>query len=633
MYVATQRIVFCLVLVGGLTACQPEEYVPPEREDLTLEPLEIASDIAPPSSDHDVYDVDFTEFSQRYLNVTMSIECPKPCEIKMATWTPGSYLIREYARNISRLVVQTPDGKKLDVTKLSKNTWAVDTDGPRKIQVVYRLYAHELSVRTNYLTRDYGLINGASTFLYVERDKPRPFKVNVQLPKGWKVDTGLKKLADKSFEASSLDELIDSPFIVGNIETFDFEVSNIPHRLSLVGDLRFWDLEKKIGPDVERLTTEIIAHWGVIPYQSYAYLNVVDKGRGGLEHLDSTLMIAKPRAPKNREAYLGWLGLVSHEFYHTWNVKRLRPKSLGPFDYQNENYSRALWIVEGITSYYDDLLVRRAGLLTDEEYLEKLSRQLAYVENSVGATVQSLSDSSHDAWIKYYRKDENSPNTMISYYSKGAAVGFLLDMTLREMTSGRVSLDTLMNEAYTRFSQDGYSTDDFRALANELSGGSLDSFFAKFVDGTAPLEHEPALRWMGMRWKSVKDDKEDKPDEGYPEKGWAGWTLQGGSGVFVKHVEEGAPANTAGIAPGDEVVAIDGYRTRNNGDVEDLLATLGEGATANVSLSRRGRLFELPMVLKAEPKRKWELEVSPKASATSKRRLKRWLATRVKTNK
>lgn len=615
----------CISLSVFAVSCESDDYLAPRREPLTLNPLEVASNIAPLSSDHDVYELDFTKYSQRYLDVTMNLDCPKPCHLKMATWTPGSYLIREYARNISRLVVSNADGEALQVTKLNKNTWQVELDAPRQIQVVYRLYAHELSVRTNFLTRDYGIVNGASTFLYIPRETPRPFKIGVTLPEGWMVDTGLKKLSENLFESTSLDELIDSPFIVGKIQTYNFEISKIPHRLSLVGDLRFWDLTR-IGPDVERLTHEILAHWGVIPYEAYAYLNVVDKGRGGLEHLDSTLMIAKPRAPRSRDAYVSWLGLVSHEYYHTWNVKRLRPKELGPFDYENENYSRSLWIAEGITSYYDDLMLRRAGLLTDEEYFKKLSKQLAYVEKSVGSTVQSLSDSSHDAWIKYYRQDENSPNTMTSYYSKGAAVAFLLDMQLRRMTNERVSLDTLMKEAYVRFSKDGYTTQEFRALANELAGKPLDQFFAKFVDGTAALEHEPALTWMGLRWQSVKPSV---ADEGYPEKGWSGWTLRENNGVFIRYAEEGTPSHTAGIAPGDELVAIDGYRTRSIAEVDELLSTLGKGSSVNVSLSRRGRVFNLKLVLEAEPKREWKLEVTPKVSKRIKRRRARWLATRV----
>ena len=215
---------------------------------------------------------------------------------------------------------------------------------------------------------------------------------------------------------------------------------------------------------------------------------------------------------------------------------------------------------------------------------------------------------------------------MTNYYRKGAAVGFLLDMTLREMTNGRVSLDTLMNEAYVRYSENGYTTEDFRALATELAGRSLDTFFAKFVDGTAPLEHALALNWMGLRWKSSKPPKHS---EGYPKTGWAGWTLRAGDAVMVQHVEEGAPAHSAGVAPGDEVVALDGYRTRNLGEVDELLKTLGEGAKVDVLLSRRGRLFNLNLELGPKPQREWKLEVSPNASSPSKRRFSRWMKTRV----
>ena len=618
---------FFMIFVANV-GCESDDYLAPRREPLKFEPLEIAINEAKVSEGHDTYNVDFRGFGQRYLDVSMAVDCPKPCRLKMAVWTPGSYLVREYARNLSRMTVTDVDGNSLAFTKLDKNTWEIETDAPREIRVVYRLYAHELSVRTNFLADNYGIINGASTFLYVQRETPRPFKVSLTLPDSWTADTGLKMLKDGSFEAMSLDELIDSPFIVGKVETYEFSFSKIPHRLSMVGDLRFWDM-KKVGGDVERLTEEIMAHWGVIPYESYAYLNVVDNARGGLEHLDSTLMIAKPFVPRSRKAYLGWLGLVSHEFYHTWNVKRLRPKELGPFDYENENYTRSLWIAEGITSYYDDLMLIRAGLMTEDEYLERLSKQLGYVEKSVGSRVQSLSDSSHDAWIKYYRQDENSPNTITSYYSKGAAVAFLLDMALRRATNERVSLDTLMKEAYGRFKINGFTTEEFRALTSELAGKSMDDFFAKFVDGTAALEHEPALEWMGLRWKSAEAAK---VDERYPVNGWAGWKLKEGTGVTVKVTEEGSPSHHAGVAPGDEVVAIDGYRTRTIEDVNNLLGSLGAGSTVKVTLSRRARILTLEMVLKDEPKREWKLEDKPKVSKRIKRRRARWLATRVVAN-
>ena len=615
----------CAILITTVVGCEADDYLTPRREPLTLAPLEIATNVAKLSEGHDSYSVDFRGFAQRYLDVSMTVACPSPCRLKMATWTPGSYLIREYARNLSRMTATDASGKPLSVAKLNKNTWEIALPAPQEIRVIYRLYAHELSVRTNFLADNYGIINGASTFLFVERETPRPFRIALVLPDGWSADTGLKKTTTDVYEATSLDELIDSPFIVGEVQSYDFSLSQVPHRLSMVGDLRFWDL-KRIGADVERLTEEIMAHWGTIPYESYAYLNVVDHGRGGLEHLDSTLMIAKPLSPRSRKNYLSWLGLVSHEFYHTWNVKRLRPKELGPFDYENENYTRSLWIAEGITSYYDDLMVRRSGLMTDSEYLEKLSKSLAYVENSLGSTVQSLADSSHDAWIKYYRQGENSPNTQTSYYSKGAAVAFLLDMTLRRVTNERVSLDTLMTEAYTRFSKDGFTTQEFRDLTTELAGTSMEKFFAKYVDGTAPLEHEPALQWMGLRWKAQSDSK---VDEGYPAKGWAGWKLKEDGGVFISVVEEEGPAHRTGIAPGDELIAIDGYRARTMKDVTTLLESLGAGASVKVSLSRRNRILTLKMGLKAEPKREWKLEEKPKVSKRIKRRRARWLASRV----
>ena len=344
--------------------------------------------------------------------------------------------------------------------------------------------------------------------------------MRIERPAPWStVVTALAAGATDTWRAPDYDTLVDSPFSLGNPQIYPFLVDGIEHRLVNDGEGGVWDGPRSAA-DTEKIVRAARDLWGLLPYSRYVFFNFLTEASGGLEHKASTLLLTSRYKTSSRKAYLGWLSLVAHEHFHAWNVKRLRPAALGPFDYEAEAYTKDLWFSEGVTDYYADVIVRRAGLMTNKEYLRALSEAVDKVETTPGRKVQSLEMASFDAWIKHYRPDENTPNTAIDYYAKGAVVGFLLDATIREGTSGRQSLDDVMRRAYERYSgEHGFASEEFRRTASEVTGLDLSSFFAAALEGTAELDYAPAFGYFGLRFKAEK--KKDEDDD-KPEKAWLG---------------------------------------------------------------------------------------------------------------
>jgi predicted metalloprotease with PDZ domain len=334
---------------------------------------------------------------------------------------------------------------------------------------------------------------------------------------------------------------------------------------------------------------------------------MITEAGGGLEHKNSTLLMTNRWTTRTRKAYLSWLELCSHEFFHTWNVKRLRPIELGPFDYQHEVYTRSLWIAEGFTDYYGELLVHRAGLSTRAEYLEALSNQIETLQTTPGRLVQSAADASFDAWIKQYRPDENSPNVSISYYTKGAVIAFLLDGRIRKATNGAKSLDDVMRAAYQKYSGPrGYTPEQFRELAESVSGLELDGFWASAIEGTGELDYADALDAFGLRFKAPTAPTDDKP-----AKAWLGVTTRiDGGRLLVSQVRRGTPGYEAGLNVDDEILAIDDYRVRAD-RLESRLEQYRPGDRVSLLVARREQLMRLDVQLGTEPPKSWRLEPNP----------------------
>lgn len=584
------------------------------------------------------YDLSFGDRAQHMVDVqaTLPVDGAAELTVWMPAWTPGSYLIREYARHVEGVQAHDPTGTPLDLRRSAKNRWTIQTDGAETVVLRYRVYGHEMSVRTNWVDQELAVLNGAALFITLDGPVQRPHRVVFALPSDWpEVATGLDLTPGggrNDFLAADLDELLDSPMVLGTHHSTRFDVNGAAHRLVHTGELGPWDTTRS-AEDVQALVTTQLGFWGDVPYQHYSFLNVLSETRGGLEHLDSTLMMTSRAKMVKREDYIGWLGLVSHEFFHTWNIKRLRPRPLGPFDYEHEVYTPSLWVAEGLTSYYDDLLLVRAGLITEEEYLELLGKQIGKLQGTHGRKVQTLQAASAEAWIKYYRPDENSTNTSISYYTKGAIVGFLLDARIRAATGGAQSLDDVMVLAYQRYGGDvGYTPEAFEAIIDEVAGAPQTAFLDLALRSTEELSYDEALATFGLRFGEADEDGDGDGDDGAelpedPAPGWLGAELGGQEGrQMVEKVPRDTPAHAAGLNVGDELVSIDGWRVPTEG-VDALLAQLPPGKSVQLGISRRGKLQEISATLGAEPEADWTLSADDGAEAAAVAQRGDWLGT------
>jgi len=573
------------------------------------------------------YTVSFPAPQTNYFDVSAAVptEGRPEVELMMAVWTPGSYLIREYSRNVESVTATGQGGRALAVEKSDKNRWRVATGGAPSVTVKYRVYAREMSVRTNWVEADFAMINGAPTFMTLVGGLQRPHEVVIEPAPAWRTSmTALAPLPGGShrYRAADYDELVDSPILIGNPAVYEFTVDDKKHYLANIGESGVFD-GAKAAKDLEAIVRELRRFWGSLPYDRYIVMNVLTAvpgqiAGGGLEHKNSTLLIAGRWATRTRQSYLAWLELASHEMFHAWNVKRLRPVELGPFDYENENFTRSLWLVEGVTDYYGELLVHRAGLSTEVEYLDALSNKIEEVQTTPGRTVQSAELASQDAWIKYYRPDENSPNSSVSYYSKGAVLGFALDAKIRKATAGAKTLDDVMRAAYQKFAGSrGYTPDEFRAVAEQVAGASLGSFWDAAIEGTAEIDYAEALELLGLRFRPVAAPQ--------PARAWLGATTRNDAGrLVVSQVRRDGPAAAAGLNVDDEILAIDDFRVR----ADQLVQRLDQykpGDRVRLLVARRDQLMPIELAFGAEPGRQWRLEVDPAATDTHQRQRDRWL--------
>ena len=587
---------------------------------LTIPTVSAVAQSAEPVS----YTLRFPAPHTHYVGVEASVPTGGRAQIElmMAVWTPGSYLVREFARHVEAVTARTPAGAPLVVAKSGKNRWLVSTGGGDRVVVSYVVYGREMSVRTNWIDADFAMLNGAPTFLTLaDDDVVRPHDVTLELPAGWRRSvTSLAPRTDRgphAYRAADFDTLVDSPIVAGTPALYEFVVDDTPHVLVNTGESGVWDGPRS-AQDVEEITREISRMWGVTPYSRYLFLNMITEAGGGLEHRNSALLMSSRWATSSRRSYLRWLGLVSHELFHAWNVKRLRPVELGPFDYEHEVHTESLWVVEGLTSYYGDLGVHRAGLSTVEEYLESLSRQIRGLQTTPGREVQPVALASYDAWIKYYRADENSPNTSVSYYTKGAVIGFLLDMRVRTATGGARTLDDVMRLAYARFSGErGFTPEEFRATASEVAGVDLAGWFETALDTTDELDYTEALDWLGLELAGRAENE---------ELGWVGLVARTSNGrLLVSQVRRDTPARDAGFNVDDEILAIGDHRVLPNQWNERIAAT-PPGSKISVMVSRRGALRRLPVVVGAQPASQWDLEPVEEPSPAQTSRLEAWLS-------
>ena len=571
-----------------------------------------------------VYTLGFPNPHTHYVRVQAVVptEGRSEIELMMAVWTPGSYLIREFARHVEGIEARTLAGEPLRIQKTRKNRWLIETAGVDRITVSYMVYGREMSVRTNWIEADFAMINGAPTFLTLaDETTPRPHDVVLELPPAWSRGlTGLAPYPDRGplgFRAQDFDTLVDSPIIAGNPAIYEFTVEGTAHLLVNIGEGGVWNGTQS-ATDIELITRELHRMWGTMPYDRYLFFNMITEAGGGLEHRNSTLLMSSRWATGSRDSYLRWLQLASHEAFHAWNVKRLRPVELGPFDYETEVHTENLWMVEGLTSYYGDLIVHRAGLSSEEEYLQALSREIQRLQTTPGREVQPVTLASYDSWIKFYRGDENSVNTSISYYTKGAVIGFLLDMRIRAATNGVRTLDDVMRLAFERYSgARGFTTTEFQNTAQELAGVDLGAWFTLALETTNELDYQEALAWLGLEFSTETENE---------ERGWIGLITRNYNGrLVIAQVRRNTPAHTAGLNVDDEILAIGNHRVLP-GEIDERLSVAQPSSELSLLISRRGTLMRVPVIVETEPADNWELQLIENPTPAQVRHREAWLA-------
>lgn len=525
------------------------------------------------------------------VQVPANQNVPNETDLIMPVWTPGSYMIREFERHVQDFAPSDSNNRELEWTKINKDTWRVKTNGARQWRVFYRVYANELTVRTNELNSDHAFWNNAALLMYPDGKLNAPSTLRVAAPLGWKVATGLVAVRGQTntFHAENFDALYDSPVEVSNFKELKFDVRGVPHRIVIDGEGNYDP--QRMRSDVQKIVEAEVAMFGGIPYRDYTFiLHLRSTGGGGLEHLNSTALGFRRFNFATERGWQNFGGLVSHEFFHLWNVKRIRPDALGPFDYTKENYTRNLWVAEGITDYYGNLMLRRAGLISDKTYLDQLASRIQSFQNTPGRLQMSAEEASFNSWIKEYRPDENSVNSQISYYDKGELLGLLLDLEIRRRSNNAKSLDDVMRYLYREYFEKNrnYTPADFQKTCELMAGGSLEDFFARFVRGREELPYNQMLAAAGLRLDT---------GEGAAAKAFLGADLDyTGDSVTVRSVRAGTAAYEQGLNAKDQMVAIDGVRFTEN-TFETLMAAKRPGDTVRLIVFRNDdlRTFDIKL--------------------------------------
>jgi predicted metalloprotease with PDZ domain len=566
------------------------------------------------------YIVTFPEAQAHYADIELHISGLKQniTDLKMPAWTPGSYLVREFSKNVESFSAEA-NGKALDVKKIRKNIWQIHTANISAITVRYRVYAFELSVRTSLIDASHAFLSSSGMFMYPAGMLHHPSTIHIIPYKGWtKVSTSLEMVNGDPFTLHSpdYDILFDSPIEVGSQDVFDFEAAGVKYEVAMCGGGNY-DKER-LKKDMPKIVEQETAVYGENPNKHYVFIvhNTL-KGGGGLEHLSSTVLGAARDNYASEGGYQNFLSLVAHEHFHLWNVKRLRPIALGPFDYDNENYTTDLWIAEGFTTYYQNMIIRRTNLYLPDNYLGALAGDINYCANQPGNKVQSLVDASYDAWIKYYRPNENSVNTNISYYNKGAIMALMFDLEIINDTRGKYSLDDVMKYMYRTYyktKKRGYTDLEFKQGLEKFSGKNLDEFYKKYIYGLADIDYDKYLGYAGYH---LTDELAGNND---PNLGVT--TVTANSKITVSNVFRNTAAWIDGINVNDEITAIDGNKVT---DMSTVLTGKKPGDQITVSVLRDGLPVNLPVTLLKKTQVKYHIDSLATPTQQQLEVRKKWL--------
>ena len=565
------------------------------------------------------YAIEAAELHAHLFQVTLTIPEPAAAQtVSLPVWIPGSYLVREFSKNLQNL--QAKQGRRaLNLAQRDKCTWEMVCKPGVPLVMSYQVYAFDNSVRTAWLDGQRGFFNGTSLCLRVHGQEKQPHQLQLHAIHGkakWQAATGLTPVkTDKNgfglYQAANFDELVDCPVELGTFWSGSFSACGIPHRFVVAGALPSFD-GKRLLADTQKICEAEIRFWHgqgaqagkKAPHKNYLFmLNAVHDGYGGLEHRNSTALICNradlPRqtSPHTNEGYTTLLGLISHEYFHTWNVKQLRPDAFTQYDYAQENYTQLLWFFEGFTSYYDDILLRRVGLIDDAIYIKLLGKTIAQVQQTPGRLVQSVAQSSFDAWVKYYRQDENTPNATVSYYTKGALVALCLDLTLRsEFKAEGLTLDVVMRGLWKRCNAGPMREQDLLDELQALTGRSWQKEIRAWVHSTQELPLRELLTGQGV-------DVSAEIATMAQRLGLR--VIEAGGSVHVKVVLRGSAAEKAGLAAGDEWLGLEVGSKAQGGSwrlnkLDELPALLGKEQQLVALISRDKRLMRLPLKVPAQ---------------------------------
>ncbi len=594
------------------------------------------------------------DLGRNTFHVTVRIDDPDPQGQRffLPAWIPGSYMIRDFARHILRVRARDGRGRPVPIEKVDKHTWRCAPIGaaarrrvparPASMTLAYEVYAHDLSVRAAHLDTTHGFFNGSSVFLLpVDRERDA-CEVEILAPedpaaRDWRLATALEPCAGTvrggfgRYRAKDYDELIDAPVEMGRFVSLRFDVQGVPHEVAITGAGPHLD-PRRLASDLAQVCATHVRMFEprsrTPPFARYTFLTLaVDDGYGGLEHRASTALLCRrddlPHVgmQAGTEGYRRFLGLASHEYFHAWHVKRIRPAAFIPYDLTRENHTTLLWVFEGFTSYYDDLALVRCGLLRREQYLDALARTMASVLQHSGRRKQSLAESSFDAWIKYYKPDENTPNAVVSYYQKGALVALALDLSIRRETAGRRSLDDVMRHLWRRYKRAGaeyagVAEDEIASIVLEATGVDADRWIASWTRETDDPDLSELLPEFGVR-------VEARPTSDPLHFARLGCRVDPADGR-IRVAFDGGSAQRAGLSAGDQIVAVDGLRAGNN-RLDALLARIPPGTTVEILAFRRDQLLRFPARIATHAPVSWKLSLDPRPTAPARRLRAGWI--------
>ncbi len=523
------------------------------------------------------------------VEITLHNVASKIVAFHMPAWRTGRYVIFDFSGGVQEFNASDEKNQHLSFKKINKDTWLIEKKTSKTITVTYKVYANEFNLRTRELNSEHAFVDPLSVFMYVEELKNRPIELNV-IPFGnWKVTTGLEEVPGRpfTFSAPTFEYFGDCPLEIGNQKDFQFFVDGKKHIISIYGEGN-WNSDTLIT-DFTKIVIANKELWGELPYQKYIFMiHCQPNAGGGTEHINSTILGVRPFVFSNPGSYKGFIGLVSHEYFHTWNVKQLRPKAFAPYDFSKENYTEELWVSEGTTSYYDDLILVRAKFSNAKTYLDNITQMVNIERSRYGNTIQPLAESSFDSWIKYWRGKQNSQNAESDYYGKGSQVSLLLDLEIRHRSKNKSSFDDVLRTMFKRFpSTKGFTNTDLQKVCEEFAGSSMNDVFTSYLYTTTPLPWDKILSYAGL--EVIPKDSIRKLNLGISLQDF-------GEKTRITNVTPNSPAERAMLDINDEIVALNGFRIRSS-DFTERIASMKEGEEVSMTVFRNDKLKELKIKL------------------------------------